>query len=56
MTLKHTHRGGLQMSTDITTANTSHPCGPRLDEAAPDFTARTTKGVKSLSDYRGQWL
>jgi len=44
------------MSTDITTANTSHPCGPRLDEAAPDFTARTTKGVKSLSDYRGQWL
>jgi len=44
------------MSTDIPTANTLHPCGPRLDEAAPDFTARTTKGVKSLSDYRGQWL
>lgn len=44
------------MSADSTTTNTSHPCGPRLDEAAPDFTARTTKGVKSLSDYKGQWL
>lgn len=44
------------MSTDSTITNTSHPCGPRLDEAAPDFTARTTKGVKSLSDYKGKWL
>lgn len=29
---------------------------PRLNEAAPDFTAPTTHGVKSLSDYRGKWL
>lgn len=29
---------------------------PRLNEPAPDFTAPTTHGPKSLSDYRGQWL
>ncbi|MBF9034373.1 peroxiredoxin [Rhodobacterales bacterium HKCCE2091] len=29
---------------------------PRLNEPAPDFTALTTDGVKSLSDYRGKWL
>lgn len=29
---------------------------PRLNEAAPDFTAPTTHGVKSLSDFRGKWL
>ena len=29
---------------------------PRLDEPAPPFFARTTQGVRSLSDYRGQWL
>lgn len=28
----------------------------RLNDVAPDFTARTTHGVKSLSDYRGRWL
>ena len=31
-------------------------CGPRLDELAPDFTARTTLGPCSLSDYKGKWL
>lgn len=29
---------------------------PGLGDAAPDFTAVTTDGVKSLSDYRGKWL
>lgn len=39
--------------TDITTPNLN---GPRLDEAAPNFAARTTQGVKQLSDYKGKWL
>ncbi len=29
---------------------------PRINEPAPDFTALTTDGEKSLSDYRGKWL
>jgi peroxiredoxin (alkyl hydroperoxide reductase subunit C) len=29
---------------------------PRMNEPAPDFTALTTHGVKSLSDYEGKWL
>ncbi|RLB75049.1 MAG: peroxiredoxin [Deltaproteobacteria bacterium] len=29
---------------------------PKLNEPAPDFTAKTTDGVKSLSDYKGRWL
>ncbi|MDE1898600.1 MAG: peroxiredoxin, partial [Xanthomonadaceae bacterium] len=29
---------------------------PRLNEPAPDFSAKTTHGEKKLSDYRGQWL
>jgi peroxiredoxin (alkyl hydroperoxide reductase subunit C) len=32
------------------------PTFPRLNEAAPDFTANTTHGMKSLSDYKGRWL
>jgi peroxiredoxin 2/4 len=28
----------------------------RLGDPAPDFQARTTMGVKNLSDYRGRWL
>lgn len=32
-------------------------CAPlRLGHPAPDFTARSTKGVVRLSDYRGRWL
>lgn len=31
-------------------------CAPGLGESAPDFTAMTTDGVKSLSDYRGKWV
>ena len=29
---------------------------PRLNEPAPDFSAKTTFGDRSLSDYRGKWL
>ncbi|MFA5989449.1 MAG: peroxiredoxin [Sphingomonas sp.] len=33
------------------------PCGPaKLGEALPNFTARTTLGVRSLADFRGKWL
>lgn len=28
----------------------------RIGDRAPDFEARTTHGVKKLSDYRGRWL
>ena len=36
---------------------TQAPAGlPRMNEPAPDFTALTTHGVKSLSDYKGKWL
>ena len=32
-------------------------CSPlRLGEVAPNFTARSTRGVVSLDDYRGRWL
>lgn len=32
-------------------------CSPlRLGEEAPNFTARSTRGVVSLSDFRGRWL
>ncbi len=29
---------------------------PQLNKPAPDFTAPTTHGEKSLSDYKGKWL
>ncbi len=29
---------------------------PRINEPAPEFEAKTTHGVKRLSDYRGKWL
>ncbi|MAT64828.1 MAG: peroxiredoxin [Gammaproteobacteria bacterium] len=29
---------------------------PRINEPAPDFEAKTTHGVKKLSDYQGKWL
>lgn len=36
---------------------TQTPVGlPRMNDPAPDFTALTTHGVKSLSDYKGKWL
>ncbi|MDO9526588.1 MAG: redoxin domain-containing protein, partial [Gemmobacter sp.] len=37
--------------------NAMTPAGPpRMNEPAPDFTALTTHGMKSLSDYKGKWL
>lgn len=36
---------------------TQTPVGlPRMNEPAPDFTALTTHGMKSLADYKGKWL
>lgn len=36
---------------------TQAPAGlPRMNEPAPDFTALTTHGMRSLSDYKGKWL
>ncbi len=32
------------------------PAMPRLNEPAPAFEAKTTHGVKKLSDYKGKWL
>ena len=29
---------------------------PQLNKPAPDFEAKTTHGIKSLSDYKGRWL
>ncbi len=29
---------------------------PRLNEPAPEFAAKTTHGLKKLSDYKGKWL
>ncbi|GAA0277044.1 peroxiredoxin [Alteraurantiacibacter aestuarii] len=40
--------------TEIASPPVTH--GPRLNEPAPDFTAKTTEGTKSLADYRGKWL
>jgi peroxiredoxin (alkyl hydroperoxide reductase subunit C) len=37
-----------------TPATPSQPI--RIGEKAPDFSARTTLGERSLSEYRGQWL
>ncbi|NDW07150.1 peroxiredoxin [Jiella pacifica] len=32
------------------------PFQPRIGDAAPDFSCRTTRGELALSDYRGRWL
>ena len=32
------------------------PPAVRIGDEAPDFTARTTEGVVTLSDFRGRWL
>ena len=36
--------------------NTARVCLPQLGSKAPDFTAMTTFGERSLSDYRGNWV
>lgn len=37
-------------------ADTDHVTLPRLDEPAPQFTGRSTRGAVSLADFRGKWL
>jgi peroxiredoxin (alkyl hydroperoxide reductase subunit C) len=37
-------------------AGADDPGLPRIGEPAPEFTARSTHGPCSLSDYRGRWL
>ena len=32
------------------------PSFPQLNKPAPAFEAKTTHGVKKLSDYKGRWL
>nr|WP_319486974.1 peroxiredoxin [uncultured Cohaesibacter sp.] len=32
------------------------PAFPQLNKPAPDFCAKTTAGIKKLSDYEGKWL
>jgi peroxiredoxin (alkyl hydroperoxide reductase subunit C) len=41
---------------DATNGHTPFPHLPRLNEAAPDFTAKTTQGEIKLSDLRGKWV
>ena len=40
----------------MTTENTNEFNFPRLNEKAPFFEAKTTHGLKKLSDYEGKWL
>lgn len=40
----------------MTEATPKTPAMPRINEPAPDFTAKTTHGPLSLADYRGKWL
>ena len=42
------------MSTAATTAETSNI--PRINDPAPDFEAKSTKGPLKLSDYAGKWV
>jgi peroxiredoxin (alkyl hydroperoxide reductase subunit C) len=46
---------GLQEESEMSEENTSHGL-PRLNEAAPDFTAQTTQGPLSLASLRGRWV
>ncbi|OYD06654.1 peroxiredoxin [Paludifilum halophilum] len=42
------------MSTEIETQAT--PTLPKIGDPAPQFTAKTTQGEVSLSDYKGKWV
>jgi len=44
------------MAQEQMTTEPDEPSLPRIGEPAPEFTARTTQGMVSLSDYRGRWL
>lgn len=43
------------MSTD-TIVHGAQNVIPRINEIAPEFTAKTTHGMVKLSDYRGKWV
>lgn len=36
--------------------DTTIPSMPRINEPAPNFNAKTTDGMRALSDYKGKWL
>ena len=42
--------------TSVSTPAATISAGPRMNQPAPDFTAVTTHGTRSLSDYKGKWL
>ena len=44
------------MSDPITNGHSLYPSLPRLNEPAPDFTAKTTQGEIKFSDLRGKWV
>lgn len=44
----------MEIAENCTHSESLH--GPKIDELAPHFTARTTMGTRSLEDYRGKWL
>lgn len=47
----------MDMMTGVSNDPPAPSCSPlRLGEALPNFTARSTAGPVSLSDYRGRWL
>ncbi|OYW38224.1 MAG: peroxiredoxin [Brevundimonas sp. 12-68-7] len=46
----------MQTSDNAQPQAVGSPRAVRLNDVAPDFTARTTQGEKRLSDYRGRWL
>ncbi len=57
--MQHMAASEMTDKNEMTVGHTSHTvCAmpPGLGEKAPEFTAVTTDGVKSLSDYRGKWL
>lgn len=44
------------MSDESTSQNGGMFAFPRLNEPAPQFSAKTTHGALSLSDYKGKWV
>ncbi|HVF50405.1 MAG TPA: peroxiredoxin [Pyrinomonadaceae bacterium] len=44
------------MSTPSMAAQEGAPSLPRINDAAPDFEAKSTQGPLKLSDYKGKWV
>lgn len=44
------------MSDELTSQNGGAFTFPRLNEPAPQFSAKTTQGTLDLSDYKGKWV